>query len=50
MSLCLDKVAQGHRHNGDQAARRPHMMRLICGRRFTSPLFGVRGDRDELSR
>ena len=25
---------QGHHHNGDQAARRPHMMRSLCGRRF----------------
>ena len=33
---------QGHRHNGDQAAGRPHMMCSICGRRFTTPLFAVR--------
>ena len=41
---------QGHYHNGDQAARRPHMMCSICGRRFTTPLFGVSGDWDELIR
>ena len=31
---------QGHHHNGDQAARRPHMLCSICGRWFTTPLFG----------
>ena len=46
-----DKILlQGHHRNGNQAARRPHMMCSICGRRLTTPLFGVRGDRDELSR
>ena len=35
-----DNVEQGHHHNGDHAARRPHMMRSICVRRFTTPLFG----------
>ena len=25
--------AQGHHHNDDQAIRRPHILRLICGRR-----------------
>ena len=39
---------QGHHHNGYQAARRPHVMCSIYGRRFTTTLFGVRGDRDEL--
>ena len=39
---------QGHHHNGDQATRLPHMMCSICRRRFTTPLFGTRGDRDEL--
>ena len=29
-------------------AARPHMMSSICGRRFTTPLFGLRADRDEL--
>ena len=29
--------------NGDQAVRRPHMLWSICGRRFTTPLFVVRG-------
>ena len=37
-------------HNGDQATRRPHMMCSISGRRFKIPLFGARGDRDELIR
>ena len=41
---------QGHHHKGDQAARRPHMMCSIFGRRFTTILFGIRGDRDELIR
>ena len=41
---------QGHNHNGDLAARGPHMMRSIFGRQFTTPLFWVRGDRDELIR
>ena len=36
---------QGHHHNGDQAAGRPHMMCSICGRRFATPRFGVRGGR-----
>ena len=40
-------LKQGHHHNGDQVARQP---RSICGRRFTTPLFGVRVDRDELIR
>ena len=31
---------QGHHHNGDRAARRPHMMCSICVRRSTTPLFG----------
>ena len=35
---------QGHHHNGDQTVRRPHMMCSICGRQFTTPRFGVRGD------
>ena len=35
-------VLQGHRHNGDQAARRPHMM-CICGCWFTTPLLGYVG-------
>ena len=37
-------------NNGDQAARRPHTMCSICGRWFTTHLFGVCGDRDELIR
>ena len=41
---------QGHHHNGDQAARRFHIMCAICGRRFTTPLFGVLGNWDELIR
>ena len=39
---------QGHHHNGDQAGRRPphdHMMCSICGRRFATAPFGVRGSR-----
>ena len=43
-------LKQRHHHNGDQAVRRPHMMCSICVRRFTTPLFGVRWDRDELIR
>ena len=40
-----DAGKQSHHHNGDQAARRPHMMCLTCGRR---PLcVEVRGDPDE---
>ena len=46
--LELTKKKQGHHHNGDQEARRLRMMSSICGRRFTIPLHGVRGDRDEL--
>ena len=46
----VSSIKQGHHHNGDQAARRPHMMYSICGRRFTTTLFGVRGDLDELIR
>ena len=30
---------QGHHHNCDQAARRPHMVCPICGRIVTTPLF-----------
>ena len=30
-------IKQGHHHNGDQAARRPHVMCSICGRRFAAP-------------
>ena len=41
---------QGHHHSGDQAARRPHMISSICGRRFTPLCMGVLGDRDELIR
>ena len=41
---------QGHHHDGDQAARRPDMMCSISGRPFTTPLFGVRGDWDQLIR
>ena len=37
-------------YNGDQAARRPHILCSICGCWFTTCLFGVRGDRDELIR
>ena len=37
------KLLQGHHHNGDQAARRPNVMCSICGRRFATPRFGVRG-------
>ena len=40
----------GHPHNGDQAARRPYMMCSNCGRRLTTPLFGARGDWNELIR
>ena len=36
---------QGHHHNGEQAARRPDMMCSICGRRFATPPFDVRGSR-----
>ena len=32
-------------YNGDQTARRPHMMCLTCGRRFTTLRFWVRGGR-----
>ena len=39
------QVKQGHHHNGDEAAKRPHIMWSICGRRFTTPLFGARWDR-----
>ena len=34
MRMFLRYEQQGHHHNGDQAARRPHMMCSICGRRF----------------
>ena len=34
--------------NGNQATRRPCMMCSICGCRYTTPLIGVCGDRDEL--
>ena len=44
------KQQQGHHHNGGPATRRPQIMCSICGRRFSTPLFGVRGDRDELIR
>ena len=36
---------QGHNHHGDQAAWRPHMMCSICGRRFATNRFEVRGGR-----
>ena len=39
-----ENVVQGHHHNGDQAAQRPHTMCSICGRRFATPRFGVRGE------
>ena len=45
-----EKAKQGHHHYGDQAARRPHTMCSMRGRRFTTSLFGVRGDWDELIR
>ena len=38
--LCLG-LKQGHHRNGDQAARQPHMMCSICGRRFATAPFGV---------
>ena len=38
---------QDHHHIGD---RRPPMMCSICGRWYTTYLFDVRGDRDELIR
>ena len=44
------QLKQGHHHNGGQAARRPDMVCIICGRRFTNPLFGTREDRDDLIR
>ena len=52
-SATVTKFPSRHRmaeRQGDQAARRPHMMSSICGRQLTIPLFGVRGDRDELIR
>ena len=48
--VTLQQQKQGHHHNGDQAARRRYMMCSICDRRFTTPLFWVRWDRDELIR
>ena len=36
---------QGHHHNGDQAARRPHVMCSICVRRFATPRFEGNGCR-----
>ena len=41
---------QGHHNKGDQVAGRPHIMCSISGRRLTTPLFGVRGDLNELIR
>ena len=34
---------QGHHHNGDQVARPPNMMRSICGRRYATSWFVIRG-------
>ena len=38
-----NKLEQGHHHNGDQAAGRPHMTCSICGRWFTTPVWGTWG-------
>ena len=43
-------ILEGHRHNGDQAARRPHVMCSVCGRWFATPRFGWRGVDDGLIR
>ena len=43
ITACSVIFKQGHHHNGDQAARRPHTMWSICGRRYTIPRFVVRG-------
>ena len=48
MTLSESIAKQGHHHNGDQVARRPHMMCSIYGRRFATPQFGVRGVGDGL--
>ena len=36
---------QGHHHSGGQAAQQLCIMCSICGRRFATPSFGVRGGR-----
>ena len=48
--LMTTEEKQGHHRNGDQAARRPHVMCSICVRRSTTPLLGVRTDRADLIR
>ena len=35
----MNNIKQGHHHNGDEAARRLHMMCSICVRRSTTSLF-----------
>ena len=43
MSHIYSKViTQGHRHNGDQAARRPHILWSICGHSFGALAKAVR--------
>ena len=44
--LALVVVIQGHHHTGDRAARRPYMTCSICGHRFATHRFGVRGGRE----